>query len=114
MRTPANGLLILPGSRGLPFGPRDGLHLVELLPPLGDRLRRELREVEVVALPGRVRAPPERRPHGGARARRALEDPQRELERLPLRLDVERPAGRVAERKIAEQEARNTTMLDDV
>src|SRR6266699_2759052 len=98
MRTPVNGLLTTPRAwPGRSISPRR-------TPSSARRSsRRQLRQVEVVALPRGVLAPADGRLHRRARARGALEHPQRELERLPLRLDVERPAGRVPEREIAEQ-----------
>src|SRR5258708_6173139 len=57
---------------------------------------------------------PLRRLHGGARAGRRLEHAKRELERLRLRLRVERLARGVAERKIAEEKPRHAAVLDDV
>ena len=66
MRTPANGLLTCPRAWSC-----HRLHHLELLAPLGDVLGRELGEIVVVELPGRVVAPALRRLHRGARPRRA-------------------------------------------
>src|SRR5262245_47602283 len=101
-------------SCALALALRDRLHVVEFLAPLGDLLGRELREVVVVALPGCIVRPPERGLHGGTRPGRALEHPERQLERLPLRFHVEWPSRLVAEREIAEEEARHAAVLDDV
>ncbi len=48
------------------------------------------------------------------RARRGLQQPQRQFERQRLRGDVVRLAGGIAEREIREQEARHGGVLDDV
>src|SRR5262245_20330576 len=110
MRTPANGLLMrCPRSAHsragvLALGLGHALDHRELLAPLLERLRRQLGEVEVVELPARVVVPAFRRLDRRARARRALEHPQRQLERPGLALDVERAAGGVAQREIAEGE----------
>src|SRR5262249_61882832 len=64
--------------------------------------------------PRRVVAPPERRLDRRARAGRALEHAQREVDGEDLRVDVERTARGVAEREIAEEEAGNAALLDDV
>src|SRR5262245_66412265 len=102
MRTPAKGLDISVRS-GVALGLGHGLDDLELATPLGQYLRRELGQVVVVELPRGVLAPPKRRLHGGPRRRRGLEHPQREVERLRLRLGVERASGRVAEGEVAEQ-----------
>src|SRR5262249_57455723 len=94
-------------SCALALALRDRLHVVEFLTPLGDLLGRELREVVVVALPGCVVRPPERGLYGGTRPGRALEHPERQLERLPLRLRVERPSRLVAHREIPPHAARH-------
>ena len=83
---PANGLLTAPSCLVLMIG----LHDVELLAPLGEVLGRQLGEVVVVELPGRVVAPALRRLHRGARAGRGLQHAQRQLQRLRLRLGVVR------------------------
>src|SRR5262244_3790910 len=101
-------------SRCLALGLGDGLYPVELLAALGELLGGQLRQIEVVELPGGVRAPPERRLHGGPGGGRALEELERELERLGLRGGVEGAPGRIAERKVAEQEARHAAVLHDV
>ncbi len=70
--------------------------------------------VHVVALPRIGLAPAQRVLHRGARARRRLERGQRQLERGFLGSAVVRPARRVAEREVAEDQARHAAMLDDV
>src|SRR5499426_4488379 len=97
-------------SRALAARPRHILDHVEFLPALCDRLRGELGEVVVVELPGGVLAPPLRRLHGGARAGRALQHAEGELERLRLRPLVEGSARRVAKGKVAEEEARHAAV----
>src|SRR5262245_12534197 len=98
MRTPANGLLTRspprrppPPSHRLALGLGHRFPRVELLAALRDLVRRELGEVEVVLLPA-LRGPALRRVHGGAGSGGALEQPERQLERVPLRRRVERPA----------------------
>src|SRR5437762_2069189 len=85
----------------LALGLRHRLDVVELAAALDELLGRELREVVVVALPRRVGGPSERGLHGRARGGRALQHAERQFQRLPLGLDVEGPAGRVAGWKVA-------------
>ena len=54
-------------SRLTADGPGDFLLPVELLSPPPDLLRRQALDIRIVELPGRIRAPAQRRLHGGAR-----------------------------------------------
>src|SRR5215813_12106492 len=87
--------------------PRNFLLPVEFGAAPREFLRTHLRNVVVVELPGRIRAPAQRRLHRGARAGSALQKSEREFKRQRLRIDIMRLAGGVAEREVAEQEARH-------
>src|SRR6185312_16020127 len=115
MRMPAKGLVMDGSLRRLPPNPaRELLVPVELGAAAGDLLGGKAVDIGEVELPGRVVAPAQRRLHRRARARRGFEDAQRELQREGLGFGVVRLPGRVAERKVAEQEARDADIFDDI
>ena len=71
-------------------------------------------DIVEVALPAGIVRPALRRLHGRARRRCALQHMEREVERRGLRGRIVRLAGGVAEREVAEQEARHAGMFHDV
>src|SRR5471032_454952 len=100
-------MTLLGDARLLALLERGLLHLVELGAALGDLFGRHAREVVVVLLPVAVFRPTQRALHRRARTDRALQHLEGEVEREALRIWLVRLAGRVAEREVAEQEARH-------
>jgi hypothetical protein len=94
--------------------PRDFLLGVEFAPPPRQLLGAQERNIVIVALPGGVRAPVQRRLHGRLGGGRRFQHAQCELQRDGLGVLIMGLACRVAERKIAEQKPRHRGVLDDV
>src|SRR5260370_761257 len=92
-------------SRAFAQPPGDFLLRVELAPPPRQLVGAYKRDIVVVAFPGGVSAPAQRRLHGGLRSRCGFQHAQCKLQREGLGVWIVRSAGRIAERKIAEQES---------
>src|SRR5260370_35339923 len=85
----------------------DFLLRIELAAPPRQFFGADHRDIVVVALPGCVRTPAQRRLYRGLWTRRGLQHAQRKLERERLRRRIVRLAGGIAERKIREQKPRH-------
>ena len=93
---------------------RDGFLLREFGAPPREFVGRHRVDVQIVVFPARVVAPALRRHARGARSGGRFEQRERARQRVALRCFVERLAGGIAERKVAEQEARHADVFDDV
>src|SRR6185436_9149744 len=91
------------------------IRLLALQPRLrGFGVEERLRLAEDLVLPGVVGAPFVRRDHGGAGGARADEQVEPEGQDRALHIEVVRLASGVAQRKVAEDEARYGAVLDDI
>src|SRR5947199_4438234 len=99
--------------RRIQLGLEYRLLAVEFLAALGLLLRRQVQAIEVV-LPRRIFRPAVRRLHRRTRCVRGLEQVERHRDETSLARQVARLAAGVSQGEVAEEESRNTGMLDNV